>query len=136
MRKALTLSGRAPGVAAIVSERTYEVSLLKKLPRYEAATGTVSVIEHEWVYSTIIEADAPGFAVYEALYEYFTWRLARKWQRRSRPLARRDLTLIELFAQDLAESAMRRAGTPSQMLHALVTPWEPGCITLHFHPSR
>ncbi|TXH07907.1 MAG: hypothetical protein E6Q06_01195 [Candidatus Moraniibacteriota bacterium] len=128
----MTLFSRPLAASAVAPDETYEVSLLKKLPRYQPDTGTVSVIEHEWVYSTIVSAVAPGLAVYEALHEYFAWRLAKKWQTRRRLLTRRDLTLVDLFARDLAESAMRRAGTPSQMIHAIVTPWEPGCITLHF----
>lgn len=136
MSQALTLFGRAPRAATDIVGEPYEVSLLKKLPRYQIDTGMVSVIEHEWVYSTIVIAAAPALAVYEALYEYFVSRLTKKWQGRGCTLARRELTLVDLFAKDLAESAMRRLGTPSEMIHALITPWEPGCITLRFETPR
>lgn len=136
MSKALTLFGRHSRMAMPAPGEPYEVSLLRKLPRYQVDTGQVSVIQHEWVYSTIVFAEAPALAVYEALYEYFAWRLTKKWQTRKRSLMRRELTLIDLFAKDLAESAMRRFGSPSEMIHALVSPWEPGCVTLHFAAPR
>ncbi len=134
MSKALMLFGRAPSTATGISSEPYEVTLLKKGLRYQSDSGTVSAVEYEWVYSTIVVATAPGLAVYETLYEYFVWRLAKRWQVRERSLSRRGLTLVDLFAKDLAESAMRRAGTESQMIHAIIRPWEPACLTLHFCP--
>lgn len=135
MSKALVHFGHAPRTVAEDSGGPYEVSLLKKLPHYQSDTGKVSVVEHEWVYNTIIVTSTPGFAVYEALYEYFVWRLTQKWQTRGCPLSPRELTLVDLFARDLAESAMRRFGTESQMISALITPWEPDLFTVGFERS-
>lgn len=136
MRTTLTLFGRAPRTAVDSSSESYEVSLLRKLPRYHANTGMVSANRHEWVYSTIVEAISPGFAAYEALYEYFVSRLTNKWQSRRRPLTRCEMILIDLFSKDLAESAMRRFNTRSEMIHALVTPWASDRITVRFEAHR
>lgn len=54
---------------------TYEVVILRKIPRYQAATTGVSVTEYHWAYTAIVMSEAVGFAVYEALYEYFLWRI-------------------------------------------------------------
>lgn len=136
MRKALMLYSRPPRTDKNDAQGHFEVSLLKKFTRYDVDAEMPAVIEHEWVYSTIVMADSPGLAVYVALHEYFTGHLARKWQKRTRPLSSRQLTLVDLFANDLAESVMCRFGTASEVIHAIVTPWEPSCITLHFEASR
>lgn len=136
MSKIFSVFGRTPPVAIDASGISYEILLLKKIPRSQGDAEIMPLVEHEWVYSTIVIADTPTLAAYEALYEYFVWRLAGKWQPRKRRLTQRELTLIDLSSKDLAESVLRRRDTPSGVIRIFATPWEPSCITLHFKAPR
>ncbi len=133
MSQAILPLGGFSLTAAAPTKKTYEVSLIKKIIRYQPLTGRMFAIEHEWVYTTIVTSEAIGFAVYEALYEYFVWQISRRRRQLGmRRLRGRELTMIDLFARDQAESALRRTDTPDQIIYIAAHPWEPELITVHF----
>lgn len=138
MRKAPTLLGRFPErTAASPRTTTYEVSLVKKIIRYQPWSGRISTVEHDWVYTSIVVAETADLAVYEALYEYFVWQISlRRSELGMRRLVGPELTLIDLFARNQAESALRRAGTRDQIIYFSANPWEPGLFTVHYESSR
>lgn len=136
MSTALSLLDSFPKKTAPSSCPTYEVSLIKKMIHYSPGiVGQIVSFEPVWIYTGIVTAPHADAALESALYEYFTEHLIRRWSRRSCCLSAETLMDIDLWANDLAQAALRRAGHAGQVIYFAVDPWEPNLFTIGFERS-